>query len=158
MDCDRVKIYRITDFLTPLIIMNNQVLKDAIYEDGVDCSIPDVVNEYWLGASIDDRTFACFRFVSMSSATLQIHPMVLPEFRAEFAHLSTMYALKWCAESIVGLNTIVALIPKCHRNVILFARHMKFKHVGDVPKSYRRKGELIDTTIYSISVDRIKSL
>lgn len=156
MGSDRIEIKRITDFMVPLAIMEDKIIKDAIYEDGVSPSMPDLIKEIWLSAEISGKIFACYRLHSMSGATCQIHPAILPGYRGKTALQATQKILMWCVKCIPDLNTIVSIIPACHRNVILFARQMGLNRSGIVPKSYRKNGELVDMHIYSISTDEIK--
>ena len=59
-----MRAFRITDYAIPIAILNDPVIKAAIYEDGAVPTVPDIVTEYWIGVEFDGQVIACFRLHS----------------------------------------------------------------------------------------------
>lgn len=150
MGSDRLEVFRITDFMTALIILENPIIARDIHEDGVNKEFPDVVNEFWIGVSDYGFTFACFRVHQMGRAVWQIHARVLPNYRSKFGEKAAHLALEWAFAYIPDIEVIVCLVPQCFRNVDLFVRRIGFKKVGLLERSYLRDGKLEDMKLYQI--------
>lgn len=158
MGSDRLEAYRITDFIIPMHILSNPAIANAIYEDGSHDIIPNVVDEYWIGIKQDNKTFACFRVHQMTSVMWQIHARVIPQYRREYSRRAAYLALKWSADNIKSLRTVVCMVPKCHRDVALFVRRVGFNFCGTIQESYKKNNILVGTDIFSINIDKIKEL
>ena len=156
MGSDRIEAYRITDFLVPMSILGNKKIASEIYEDGAEIDqIPDLINQVWVGVKFNEEDAACYQVHQMSRLVWQLHARVLPEYRLKYANKISQTALVWCAKNIPDLERIVCLVPKCHRNVILHARRVGLTCEGLIRNSYLKNGSVYDTTIYSISKDKI---
>lgn len=155
MDSDRVEIDRITDFMIPSCIMQDKFIAERIYEDGASFKIPDLINEVWLSSKINNRIFACFRFQIMSSGVFQIHPMILKKVSYQYAIESAVMACMWCVKKYPKLRQIISVIPKKHRNVILFARQCGQSHIGTIKNAYYRDDKITDIEIYCFSSEKI---
>lgn len=142
--------------MIPVTIMESDGIRDYIFEDNTPFIVPDVINEIWLSAFLNENLIACFRLHSLSSVSCQYHPMVLPLYRAAYSHEVVMASYSWCIDMYTHIQQYVSLIPKCHRHIILFARQCGLKHIGSLPRSYVRHGNIVDTEIYSITPDEIK--
>lgn len=158
MGSDRLEAYRITDFVIPMKILSNPTIAKDIYEDGSHDIIPNVVDEYWVGIRQYDLTFACYRIHQMTSVMWQIHARVIPQYRKPYSRKASCLALKWCAENIKGIRTITCMVPKCHRDVMLFVRRIGFHFCGTIQDSYVKNQLLVGTDIFSINVDKIRKL
>lgn len=147
---DRIVVYRITDFMTPIVILENPIISRDIHEDGASREFPNVVDEFWIGVAETGFTFGCFRVHPMSRTVWQIHARILPNYRSRYAEISAKLALKWCFDNIPDIQIIICLVPQAHKNVDLFVRRVGFSKVGTLEKSYLKNGKLVDIKIYQI--------
>lgn len=150
MGGDRLKVYRITDFMTPLVILENPKIAKDIHEDDLHQPFPNVVDEFWIGLSVSGYTFACFRVHQLSRHVWQVHAYVLPNYRQKYAFEAAKLAKQWAWENIPMLKTLITIVPACHPNVRGFVTRMGFEFVGKLEKSYTKNGKLEDILIFSI--------
>lgn len=159
MGGDRLDAYRITDYMIPMLISSNPEIREAIYEDNSDHNIiPNIIDDYYIGVRLNGYTFSFSQIHSISMTTWQIHPRVLPEYRRKYSRKVAELTLKWCANHIVGLNTIICMVPKCNRDVALYARRVGFDYQGSIPDAWFKNGKLEDLYVFSINVAKIRSL
>lgn len=152
MGGNRIKIRRITDFMTVLDIQANPIIKSEIFEDQAEVTVPDIVNEFWLGAEIGDEIIGCFRIHQITRPCWQGHIMIIPGYRKEYARSAAKLAIKWLYNEIQELRTLICHIPVCHINVIKFVKGLGFEFIGIIPNSYIKNEELMGVSIYALSI------
>jgi len=112
---------------------------DEISEDGVDSYLPDVVNEFWITLIEGDELIGLYRLHQVSAITYQIHAMILPEHRKQYAKQSGEIILVWCLKNL-KFTKLIAEIPKKYENVYRFTKSMGFKDEGVNRSSYLKDG------------------
>ena len=150
MDSDRLAIYRITDFITVLSILDDPIIDGDINEDGFRTPFPNVIDEFWIGiAELGSETFACFRVHQLSRHVWQVHAFVLPSYRNKYSVIAANMAKEWAWKNIPELKTLITVVPSCHPNVIYFVRKMGFKLVGKLENCYTKNKKVEDLLIFS---------
>lgn len=114
---------------------------DDISEDGVDSYLPDVVNEYYLLAIIDQKAIGMFRFHPIGLHNFQGHIFILPQYRDKYARMSGIAALKWIY-SQEHMKKICAVVPMIYPKVIYFLKNMGFTEEGMVRSAYLKNGTM----------------
>lgn len=156
MGSDRIKIFRITDYMTAMQIVTHPAIKDVLVEDDQAQWIPDILNEHWLGILYDEELAGCFRVQQCSKILFQAHIYFIPGFRRH-ALLSTVHAMEWVLENLKHLELMICMIPECFENVIEFAKKCGFSCCGYFARSYLRKGEIVGTNLLSITRNDVES-
>lgn len=151
-----LKVFRITDYAMVLRILLDPVISDNIYEDGASLSVPDVVNEYWLGIEKDGEVIGCYRLTSFTGAACIVHAFILPKFRKNYSVQAAYEATQWAFDNIRNLNTIIAHVPVVHRNVIWYIESLNWEKIGVIKESFRRDGALVDQALYQITKEKFK--
>lgn len=151
MGSDRVTIYRITDYAQALSIVQHPVIKEEIKEDGPDDDrMPNIVDEYWLGAELDNKLIGCFRLVPSGRVCYQTHTMFIPGYRRHVIAAKNLVG-KWCLEELEGFQKIYSMVPRCFQNVIKHALNIGFVEEGCLTGSYMKNGNLEDIIILGIN-------
>lgn len=146
-----------TDYIVPSLIVKNPVIEKNLYEDGDAFTIPDLINEYWIGVEFNkEGTVACFRANRIGAVHWQGHAYVLPDYR-ENSVIFNQAALIWCFDNIQDIQIVTVSIPSYLGNVVKHVQDVGFKHVGTLEKSYSCKGKLVNQEILSISREVVES-
>lgn len=156
MGSDRLTAFRLTDFTIPLAVISNEKIASVIYEDNTPQAIPDVVNQFWIGITTGTDLVGCYQVEQKGQVLWQGHAHVLPEYRKEYSLEATKTAMRWCAENIPGLNTIICHIPTAHPNVVEHVLKAGMRKVGTIPQCYLFRGELVDIVILTITKEDIE--
>lgn len=154
MDTGLITIQRLTDYAVVLAILQDPEIEAAIYEDTAELTMPDIAWEYWLGAYRNGKILGCYRVHKMGAILYQIHIRILPKHRVKSVEI-TKAALKWCAENIEDLETIVGYIPTAFPYGVKHVKACGFEYAGHIPNSYLRKGKVVGQDIYTISKEII---
>ena len=155
----RMNIYRITDFLIPCAILNNETIASVIYEDGAAFTIPDVVNNYWLGIDIGKyQTIGCYQFNPVSAIMWEIHIRILPQFRKEYAVNATRLALTWAADNIKDLHKVIGYIPEVFGSAIAHCIRVGMTQEAYLAESYLRDSKIVGQQLFSITIEKIRRL
>lgn len=153
-----MRAFRITDYTIPIMILNDPVIKAAIYEDGSGPTVPDIVHEYWIGVEIDGQVIACFRLHSEGRVNWQSHGRILPAFRKKYAVKATILAYKWAAKNIPEFHKIFGWVPVCHENVAAHLERIGMVKEGTLTESYLRDGKVIDQDLYGMTKQMIEEM
>lgn len=129
---------------------------ETIAEDGIsqDEFEPDM-NECWL--TVDDgQLIGLYNLHPINSVTLQIHPMILPQFRGSLAYESGKQVLKWIVEN-TDYQKVFCFIPEIYRNVILFAMRCGLAKEGKNRRSHVKNGKIHDMVMLGITRQEIEA-
>jgi hypothetical protein len=152
-----MRAFRITDFMLASSIIVEEKIAAAMYEDGGGFTIPDVVNEYWVGVEHEDHVIACYRAHQVYSTFWQGHAAVLPKYR-DHSIGATNTALKWCAENIQNFQKFLVCVPAPFQNVFDHCTLVGFEHEGTIKECYMRDGKLVDVHHFTITKAAIEAL
>lgn len=134
---------RTMDFSIAYAITSIPEIFDCISEDGVEDYMPDVVNEFWVLMQTEQGEIAgAYRLHYVSGRTVQIHAHIIPEYRKDYAKLSSIVILDWCITNL-DFDKIVAVIPQKYKNVYHFTKNAGFKDEGFNRSSFMKDGKLI---------------
>lgn len=143
-----MKAERTLDYGLAIHVINQMF--DNICEDEVSAYIPDVVNENWVVLS-DNELIGLYRLHQLGSVTHQIHAMILPDKRKEYAKESGRVILQWCLDNL-DFKKLIAEIPAKYMNVYHFTKGQGFKDEGINRMSFMKDGELWDK--YNLGMTR----
>jgi RimJ/RimL family protein N-acetyltransferase len=135
----------------------NPVIWETITED--DCTDADFdidLNECWLKVT-DKEVIGLYNLHPINGITLQIHPMILPEYRGEKAYRSGVQVLKWVIEN-TDYQKVFCYIPTLYRNVILFALRCGMVKEGINRRSWLKNGKIHDMVMLGITREEIEAL
>lgn len=152
MGSNRINAFLITDYLIALSIIKDETIAKAIYEDGELFKIPDVVNEFWIGISLDGvGIIGCYRVHQLGTILWQGHAFMLPQFRKEYSVLATRAAIDFAFDKIPDLQKIMTCVPSLHENVLKHVKLCGFTEESVIKDSYLKNGQIYDRHFLSIT-------
>lgn len=152
----RITITRITDYLLPIKMqVDGKIYPDA-FEQGVEMGIPDVVNEFYLGAWAENNLIGFYRVQQMGMHLYQAHANIMQGYRTEFALDASEQALQWVAENITGFETLISFVPQCFSNVAAHVQAIGLQKRGTIPNAFKKNDKMIAIDIFSITKEEIK--
>ena len=131
----------------------------TISEDGAskDDYTPDLINDLWMGAFIDDDCIGLFSFHSVTGVTLQLHVQILPEYRKDHSMEAMGKIWDWFLESVdKAFVKVTVSIPVIYQNVYKFALANGFKDEGLNRTSFKKNGQIVDQWLLGITREEIK--
>ena len=146
-----IEYFRITDFMLPMIILQNEQIAAVIYEDGAKLDIPDVVNQFWIGAKTEENVIGCFQFNQVSAIVWEIHIRILPQFRKDYAIKASKGALNWAFCNIPNLHKIIGYVPDVYKHAVAHCEAIGMKQEAYLAESFLLKGEIIGQHYFSIT-------
>ena len=149
-----INIYRITDYAVVLTILDIPAIKEAISEDTAPLEVPDLVNEFWLGAEHEGNVIGCYRVHKMGAVLYQVHARIMPDHR-KYAEEASHALLKYCADYIQDFECLMCYVPIVHKNVLEHAIRVGFQWIGNIPKSYLKNGKVISQDVLAITKEQI---
>lgn len=152
-----MRAFRITDFALASSIIIDEGIASAMYEDGGEFTIPDVINEYWTGIEHEGDIIGCYRSHQVYGRMWQGHAAMLPKFR-DHSIEATKCALKWCAENIIDFEKFLVCVPAPFQNVFDHCMLVGFEHEGTIKECYMRGGKLVDVHHFTITKSAIEDL
>lgn len=153
MDSD-IKLFRITDYAVALHIIMHPALKAVLSEDGGDFGMPNIVDEYWMGAEVSGKVAGCFRICPQGKTIYQIHTYFIPGFRKYADDLGDKISL-WAIENLPDFNSFSCMVPVCFENVLRHVDRKGFNRVGTLKEAYFYKDKLVDIAIFQINKKEI---
>ena len=97
---------------------------------------------YFLGWRIDEAWAGLWTLHAWNVATYEIHPCILPPFRAGLAAThATEEAVNWMYDN-TQCRKVVAVIPEINKAAILFALAGGMKQEGVIKDSFLKDGKL----------------
>jgi len=128
----------------------------TVAEDGQDPAEfePDMEQNCWL-LMTDDTVIGLYQLKVMNGVTIELHPMVLPEFRSLYAKVSCKEALRWIVENAAWCYKVTASIPVIYKHVQFFAKGMGFRQEGVNRSSYLKGEVLLDQILFGITRDEM---
>jgi len=155
MDRD-IEIFRITDFALAFNTISEPQIAAAICEDDTNPRIPDVVNEFWIGANVDGKYIGCWRLHQVNMSTWWIHIFILPYARKQGLDLIVSdQVMEWYLHNVPGLNVIMAAIPVIYENVHKHIMAQGAVVIGKLPGSFLKGGEYHDMWVYADTRDNM---
>lgn len=131
---------------------------ETISEDDYDPADFHVdLNECWLMVGDDVEVMGLYNLHPINGITLQIHPMILKEFRGKAAYESGKLALKWVVEN-TAYEKVFCYIPTIYRNVILFAMRCGMVKEGINRRSWLKNGKIHDMVLLGITRQEIEAM
>lgn len=152
-----LKIFRITDYAVAFHILRHPAIVKAITEEGMEPITPNLLGEYWMGASRGNDICGCFRIQKMGRTIYQIHTFFIPGFRKYADDAGDMVSL-WAIDNIPEFESFCCMVPVCFKNVLEHVIRKGFKRCGKLPNAYSVDGKLIDIFIFSVDKHEIKRL
>ena len=146
-----MEYFRITDFMIPLLILQNERIAAVIYEDGAKLQIPDVVNQFWVGAKANDKVIGCYQFNHVSAVVWEIHIRILPQYRKDYSIEASKGALKWAFENIPNLHKIIGYVPEVYKHAAQHCLNIGMKQEAYLAESFLLQGEIIGQKYFSIT-------
>lgn len=122
-------------------------MEDRIIQDNVDMNSwhPSGV---WVWVSDDGEPVALYNLRQVNGVTLDIHPNVLPEYRAK--RNDTMKSvLDWVWNETPAMK-VVGFVPTVYRNVRRFGIECGFRIEGLMKSSQMKGGKLLDMWVMGI--------
>lgn len=156
MGSNRIKIERLTDYLLPMQVLVKSGIYPAAFEDGVDLSLPDLINEFYLGAFADEGLIGFYRVQQMGKHLYQAHANILTGYRRKYAISASEAALQYVAEKIEGFETLIAMIPAPFEAVQKHVQAIGLKFIGAIPNGFKKQGEFVDIHLFAITKKEIK--
>lgn len=150
-----MEYFRITDFMIPLIILQNEQIASVIYEDGATLQIPDVVNEFWLGAKVGNNVIGCYQFNPVSAVVWEIHIRILPQYRRDFSIEASKGAIRWAFENIPGLHKVIGYVPEIYEHAANHCVNIGMKQEAYLAESFLLQGKIIGQKLFSITCREI---
>lgn len=151
-----MKIERLFDVAVILEVLTNDIILDAISEDGFDVKdLPksiDVVHDIWLELVSDSNdswiTIGVVQFKPMFSNCYAAHIHILPEFRKEFSMQAGDKILEYCStsEDLKG-SLLYTNVPVFCENVKNFLLSFGFTEQGILPNAWKKNGKQNDMWI-----------
>lgn len=157
MGGNRVKIERLTDYIVPMRIMVEGGIYPAAFEDGVELGLPDVINEFYLGAMVEDVGYVGFyKIQQMAMHLYQGHANIMVGYRREYAKSASEAVLQWIADHIEGFETLIAMVPDQFDAVKKHVLSIGLQHCGRIPNAFRKNDEMQAIDLFVITKDEIK--
>lgn len=153
-----MELYRLTDFILPLHILQHEKIASVIYEDGAVLQIPDLVNEFWVGVNVNDQLIGCYQFNQVSAVVWEFHVRILPKYRKKYSLEATIKAFRWATDNINGLNKIYGYVPEVFVSAAAHCEKVGMKKEAFIEGSYLWKGKIIGQIFFSITVEEIRRL
>ena len=138
------------------VIFQPDIFK-TIAEDGQtesDVKI-DIKGDCWVAVRVNETIVGVYLLHPHNSITLEIHAHILPEFRKKHSIQSGRKVLEWFVNNCDYLK-LIAQVPDIYENVKQFCLANNFKVEGVNRKSYKKDGEVMDSTLLGITRDEIK--
>jgi RimJ/RimL family protein N-acetyltransferase len=145
-------IDRTTDVRMIKRICLDPVVWETISEDGMepDDFVIDVEGECWLSAQCQGQVIGVFNLHGVNGVTVQIHPMVLPEFRGILGYNAGRKVIEWVFEN-THYERIQCFVPEIYRNVILYALSCGMAKEAKMRRSFLKNGIIHDMTLLAIT-------
>ena len=156
MGSNRITIDRITDYLVPMRVLVQSGIYPAAFEDGVDLGLPDLINEFYLGAWVEDiGLIGFYKVQQMGKHLYQAHANIMPGYRRKYAISASEAALQYVAEKIEGFETLIAMIPAPFEAVQKHVQAIGLKPIGTIPNGFKKQGEFVDIDMFAITKEEI---
>ena len=128
------------------------VVWDTISEDGAQKSEfrVDVNDECWLVAKYKEAVVGVFNLHPVNCVTLQIHPMVLPEYRGHIGYAVGRGVIEWVFEN-TQYDRVQCFVPEIYRNVILYAMSCGMVKEGKMRRSFLKSGKIHDMALLAVT-------
>lgn len=107
----------------------------------------------YLGLSKDGWLAGLFVFIERSPVLWEVHTAMLPKLRP-YAGIASKKALRWLW-SETTCRRLYTQIPEDNAAAIRFAEAIGFKEYGRNPKSWQRRGRLLDIVQLGISKEEV---
>lgn len=140
------------------VAFNKEIIGDLL-EDGQtinDCGF-DTEYDCYLTVKLKDELIAIYILKPKSLTVLDIHPMVIPEYRKRYCNKSLRCVFKWILDNCT-VQKVVAQFPSTSKNIERFAVHNGFKKEGINRLSFMKNGELIDQVMVGITRKEIEEV
>jgi RimJ/RimL family protein N-acetyltransferase len=122
-----------------IVIATMQECWDEMCEDGSVMTSPDLLNEHWIGVTVNNSYAGFFRFASLTSVMAECHVCILKPFRRYIKEMA-IKAYEWLLES--PIQKLSANIPSFNKGAIKYAEKMGFSRQGENTDSYMKNGKL----------------
>lgn len=153
-----MQFFRITDFTIPYFILKNEQIASVICEDGGRIDIPNVVDEFWVGAAIEEGIIGCYQFNYVSAVVWEMHIRILPQFRHQYALDASKGALAWAFDNIAGINKIIGYVPEVYEKAAAHCENIGMKQEAYLAESFLLNGEIIGQKYYSITEKEFRGM
>lgn len=158
----RVVVSRATDPEVVRMVGTLPGIWEATAEDGFTPEEynPDVFTDCWL--TLIEAESSLFLGVCLfkvkNSATLEIHPKILPDQRKRYHREAIKAALRWIVlYAPVNYQKIVAETPEMYKHLVWFALSMGFTREGSLKQAFWKNGKLVDLALLGISREKLES-
>lgn len=118
--------------------------------------IPDLNNDLWVGAFVDNECIGLFRFHSVTGVALQLHVQILLKHRKEYSMKAMAKVWEWFEEGIEkNFIKVIVSIPAIYPNVYKFALVNGFIDEGINRMSIKKNGQVVDQWLLGITREEI---
>jgi len=101
------------------------------------------LKECWLKVMHNEQIAGLFNYHVVEPDTLEVHPMILHEYRGTVALDAAKQSLRWIVENS-PYQAIKCLVPDLFRNVRLFAMQCGFVKTNKKYQIYPKNGKIYD--------------
>lgn len=140
-------------------IMLADEIWETISEDeiGKEDYTPDMDNDLWVGAFVEEECIGLFRFHSVTGVALQLHVQILLKYRKEYSMEAMAKVWEWFEEGIdENFIKVIVSIPTIYLNVYKFALANGFIDEGLNRQSIKKNGHIIDQWLLGITREEIR--
>lgn len=156
-----IRVFETKDTEVIKAVVWNPDIWDAIAEDNIDPYTfePDLERDVWLSVTTEPGdVLGVFNLHSMNGITIQIHAMVLPQYRKTYSKAIGEAVLKYIYKQYPHCAKILASVPEIYPNVIRYLENRGFMHEGINRSSYEKNGKIWDQHWYGITRKEIKEM
>lgn len=146
--------FRTFDVSLVLTILNNEIILDAISEDGFDVNSfkIDVMKDHWIALIDGDKEIGVAQFKPMFNKCFDCHIHILPNYRKEYSEDAGKKLLQWADENLED-SLLYTNVPVFCKSVKAFLLNFGFKEVGLLEKAWLKNGIQHDMWILTKRVD-----
>lgn len=146
-----------TDYMAPMRMMTQGGIYPDAFEQGAQLNLPDMINEYYLGAWAENVGFVGFyRVQQMGIHLYQAHANIMKGYRRKYALKASQTALKWLIDNIEGFETLICMIPTPFEAVQKHVQAIGMQSVGKIPNAFKKNDSMHALKIFAITKEQIK--
>jgi len=149
-----IECFRLTDYSIAMATMKE--CWEEMCEDDAVLTVPDLINEYWIGVN-KDKVYAGFiRVAQVTSVLYECHVCVLKKFRRYLVEIGVK-VYEWILGNIV-IEKLVSNIPEFNKGALSWSKKMGFTFQGSNSNAYKRGGKLYPMIQLGITREKMEQL
>jgi len=154
-----LKIIRLTDYAVAYAVLHDESLWEDVHEDGVADSIPDVLNEHWLGVVHNTLgIIGAYKLHRTSSVAYTIHSLIFKKHRKMYSLLAAKAVVHWIIDNVQSCKKLECFIPFLYKNVINHVLKLGFVHEGTRRSAYSKNGTVWDLELFGLTYEEMREV